>query len=105
MSRSYKKHPWYTDHTRTYTKFAKHQANIKVRRTKGLYNGSSYKKLYDSWDIHDWVSYWPKNKAIHHYEVDGFYYNGEWIYSFDREEFPTSKSFVDKYWKKYHYRK
>lgn len=105
MSRSYKKHPWCTDHTRTYTKFAKHQANIRVRRSKGLYNGGSYKKLYESWDIHDYVSCWSKNKAIHYYEVSGFYCNGKWIYSYDREEFPSSKIFVDKYWKKYYYRK
>ena len=105
MSRSYKHSPICTDYTRKHTKFAKRQANIRVRRSRGLYNGGNYKKLYCSWDIHDYCSYWTKNKAINYYEHEVYFFDGKCIFAYDREEFPTAKKFIDKHWKKYYYRK
>ena len=56
MSRSFKKHPVVTD--KTY-KWAKKDANKKVRKLENLGNGNEYKKHYCSWDICDykfWVN-------------------------------------------------
>lgn len=53
MSRSYKKNPWATDHHVKSTKEKKKFANKKVRHSKHIPNGSSYKKLTESWDICD----------------------------------------------------
>lgn len=51
MSRSFKKHPVVTD--KTY-KWAKKDANRKVRKLENLGNGNEYKKHYCSWDICDY---------------------------------------------------
>lgn len=57
MSRSYKKNPIYKSGTKHWKKFAKKQANKKVRQYKGyIPSGSFYKKLYNSWDIYDYTS-------------------------------------------------
>lgn len=56
MSRSYKKHPVVTQ---TNCKWAKKDANNKVRNVQDLGNGNQYKKYYCSWDICDykfWVN-------------------------------------------------
>ena len=56
MSRSFKKHPVCTD-GRDGRKWPKRQANKAVRRfKKGLDDGKDYKKLYCSWNIHDYIS-------------------------------------------------
>jgi len=51
MSRSRKKAPWIVDKK---SKLAKRQANKRVRRTKNIANGKSFKKVYESWDICDY---------------------------------------------------
>lgn len=45
MSRSHKKSPWVVDKK---SKFAKRQANKKVRNTKVVPNGKAFKKVYES---------------------------------------------------------
>ncbi len=68
MSRSYKKNPFlkYGGCSR----FGKRQANKAVRRyiKANLDNtqlkGSLYKKIYNSYDIYDVVSYCPKNDSF-----------------------------------------
>ncbi len=50
MSRSRKKNPGFCDRN----PYCKRQANKRVRRTEGVYNGCLYKKLYNSWNIHDY---------------------------------------------------
>lgn len=55
MSRSYKKYPCWSDNKRG-AKWAKRQASKRVRRSKGVFNGSSYKNLYCRWNIHDYKS-------------------------------------------------
>ena len=51
MSRSYKKHPVVTDRN---NKWAKKDANKKVRNTEDISNGNNYKKHYCSWNICDY---------------------------------------------------
>lgn len=56
MSRSYKKFAGWTDYSRSWTKWSKRQASKSVRNSKwNLANGSSYKKIYNSYDIRDYV--------------------------------------------------
>lgn len=73
MSRSRKKFPAASDYSRASTRFYKNQANRVIRRyKKGIPDGSSYKKLYCTWNICDykfvffdkkWDEWWgPKYK-------------------------------------------
>lgn len=56
MSRSYKKTPIVKDgHS---GRFGKTFANRKVRRCKEpIANGKAYRKVFNPWDIHDYVDY------------------------------------------------
>lgn len=49
MSRSYKKNPVIKDCTRGMKKLA----NKRVRK-HAVSNGNNYRKVFESWDIHDW---------------------------------------------------
>lgn len=55
MSKSYKKNPVSNDHSAKTTKGKKRQANKKVRNTKDIGQGNRYKKIYDSYDICDFI--------------------------------------------------
>lgn len=77
MSHSYKKTPYCSCKK---NKFAKNQANRKIRRNKDeLYQNKEFRKVYDSWAICDYVEvgisfeeYWRHIEAIkHHYEQIG----------------------------------
>ncbi len=59
MSRSYKKHPGFVDRN----PFMKRQANKKVRRTSGITNGKSYRKVSDPYSICDHKDVYS-NRAI-----------------------------------------
>lgn len=74
MSRSYKKHPWITDHHARTTKEKKKFANKKVRHYKNLPNGSAYKKVSESWDICDYKWYWSWEDAKKDWEENKNYY-------------------------------
>jgi hypothetical protein len=55
MSRSYKRTPGYTcGYGGMYRRFAKRLANKRVRKNNDISNGSSFRKLYESWDICDY---------------------------------------------------
>ena len=98
MSRSYKHSPVCTDGTRKTTKEMKRHANHKVRQyKKGLSNGKAYKKLFCSYDIHDWISYWSWEQAKQDYETG-------MLSSYLQERYPTLKSFY-RYWYKCQIRK
>ena len=63
MSRSYKKVPIVKDHDSG--KIGKRFANKAVRRKEeDALKGKEYKKIYPSWDIHDYINYYPKEEAI-----------------------------------------
>jgi len=53
MARSYKKAVFKSDSS--YKQFAKNQANRRVRRTAGVPEYGGHKKVYNSWDIDDWI--------------------------------------------------
>lgn len=57
MSRSFKSNPIIKDNRRGRKK-SKRQASKKVRKYKGeISDGQFYKKLYNTWDIYDYVSH------------------------------------------------
>ncbi len=89
MSRSYKKHPWVTDHHVKTTKEKKKFANKKVRRHEDLPNGSAYKKVSESWDICDYKWYWTWEEAKKDWEENKNYYL--------KHHFPNLKSYY-RYW-------
>lgn len=91
MSRSYKKIPISKDNG--YAKYGKRFANKTVRRTTDLpLKGGYYKKLYESWNIHDYVVYWPLEEAIAKWN------NPDWN-SYLKEKYDTLEKFLS-YWKK-----
>ena len=56
MSKSRRRTPIVKDHNSG--KFGKRQANKKVRREKDFSkNGKAYKKLFNTWNIHDFCNY------------------------------------------------
>ena len=102
MSKSYKKNPIHTDRPNG-AKYWKRVANKKVRKQwDNFKKGKKYRRIYNPYEIHDYISYWDKFQALNYYENGGFWRNGEWIPSFD---YKTRKEFLDKYWKKYWRRK
>lgn len=68
MSRSYKKHPYYTDDTMA--KDGKKFANKRVRNLELEelpIKGNSYKKVYEQYDIRDYISRWTWEEALENY--------------------------------------
>lgn len=96
MSRSYKKNPIYTDGRTPTPKKSKKYANKKVKHTSNLPNGKAYKKVYESYDIHDYVSRWTWEEAKEWYlrksQIE------EWTH-YLKKQYPTLKLFY-RYWKK-----
>lgn len=71
MSRSYKKSPVFTDGSAGSTKRSKRFANKKVRHTDFddlPRKGNGYKKVFESYDIHDYITYESKQQWIERYE-------------------------------------
>ena len=63
MSRSYKKVPVIKDYESG--RWGKRQANKAVRRIPcELFKGKEYKKVYSSWEIHDYSELYTKEEAI-----------------------------------------
>ena len=88
MSRSYKKVPIYKSHDGG--KRMKRIASKTVRRNWNTpLKGGNYKKLFNSWDLNDWVTYWPIEEAILTYEENEYY----------RNKFNTLEEFLI-FWKK-----
>lgn len=86
ISRSYKHNPVYTDGHAGSTKESKRFANKKVRHTdfdELPRKGNGYKKVFESYDIHDYISYYTKQQWIDHYEKRRKEYeNGVGLYCF-----------------------
>lgn len=101
MSRSYKKYPYYTDGSPGTTKEMKRFANKKVRQYKKDINkkGNSYKKIFETYDIHDWISRWSWEEAKAEYENN----DGIGRYSW-KDDYLTLKDFRN-FWSKYYKRK
>lgn len=95
MSRSYKKNPIYTDRPDG-AKYWKRLANKKVRRKNNHFlKGNKYKRIFNSWEIHDYISRWSKYQALNDFKR----------YEYLKEEYKNEEDFLNKHWKKYQYRK
>lgn len=98
MSHSYKKNPIYTDGRTPTPKKMKHVANKKVKHNETSLKGKGYKKIFCSYDIHDYKSRWTWEEAkfsYFHQDPNGI----NW-----QEDYPTLKSFY-RYWRKYYFNK
>jgi hypothetical protein len=89
MSRSYKKSPYFTDYSAGATRKAKRIANKKVRKKLEFLNGGFYKKLSESWNIHDYTGRWTWQEAKEARE------HNEYL----KKRYPTLKSYY-RYWLK-----
>ena len=95
MSRSYKKNPFATDHSRG-TKYMKRLANHKVRRviknSEDLPSKLKHKKMTESWNICDYKWYSTEKDAIDWYINKC---NNKYI----RGKYPTLETYLN-YWAK-----
>lgn len=99
MSRSYKKNPIYIDGRTPTPKRNKRQANKRIRHSKIILpNGNAYKKVFETYDIHDYISRWTWEDAKFEYFHPDMY-GIVW-----QEDYPTLKDFY-KYWRKYYFSK
>jgi len=74
MSRSYKKVPGANCELPNHIKFAKRQANKKVRRSKDLSGGGgSYRKVYEQYKIRDQVCCFFSERELEEYFGDKSY--------------------------------
>ena len=95
MSRSYKKNPIYTDRPHG-AKYWKRLANKKVRKENiHFLKGKKYKRIYNSWEIHDYISRWTKEEALKDFKR----------YMYLQKYYKNEDEFLNKHWKKYQYRK
>ena len=87
MSRSYKKHPIYTDQWAG-KKLGKKWANRKCRKHKDdIANGKQYRKLYESWNIYDYQSYWTEQEARQWFRENG-----------DKLKYKDEDEYIKKVW-------
>ena len=91
MSRSYKKSPNSTDGSAGTTKRSKRVANKKVRITEDVPSGGAYKKVSETWDIHDYSTRWTWEEAVKDWE--------EGKNPYLKKEFPTLEEYRQ-YWEK-----
>lgn len=77
MSRSYKKTP--VCKSCGYGGYGKRLANKKTRRvnTNTAYKGGQYRKLYDTWDINDYIVFYPKSEAMKNNDLNNW---RKWFY-------------------------
>ncbi len=92
MSRSYKKAPILKDNVGS--KVSKRFANKTVRHAKHVSNGAFYRRMYESWDIHDYVFYRPLQQELDKWEAD----HKRWVD-------PKTKQSIRNRWAKWYYRK
>ena len=100
MSRSYKHNPFCTDRPHG-AKYWKRQANHKVRRTLEVPNGKAYRKVYNPWEIHDYICRESKYDAM-------FWYNSHkktYYYEYFYKKYPTFEDYMNKCWAHDFYRK
>lgn len=108
MSRSYKHTPVITDrsgcpHT---AKYFKRQANRKVRHTFNVPNGKQYRRVYNPWNIRDYICRESKSDAAAWYRKITSQ-NYPYLYYRDRilSQCPTLEDYLNKYWAHDFYRK
>ena len=100
MSRSYKKHPICTDGGTPGTKYAKRFAAKRVRNARldeVPLKGNGYKKLYCSYDIHDYIIRYSLEEARADWESGEYYWYHE-----DHESF---EDYLNHWWARCYKRK
>ena len=106
MSRSYKHTPIVTDSSKHGAKWSKRQANHKVRHTFDVPNGKAYRKVYNPWNIRDYIWYETKLDAIAYYQKIT---HVNYPYSYYRDRVlsicPTLEDYLNKCWAHDFYRK
>ena len=105
MSRSYKKHPFVSTTT---SQSAKHLANRKVRRAcKGEkeQKGNSYKKLYCSWDIRDYIERGPSFEAFYQKALQRWKETGYYPGRGKKHDTPPTREFCRNLYNKWYLRK
>lgn len=63
MSRSFKKHPFITDNKSGTTKKQKRFSNKRIRNQEDLPNGGAFKKVSETYNIHDFIRRWTWQEA------------------------------------------
>lgn len=92
MSRSYKKTPITKSDTHG-RKSSKRLSNHAIRKIElPTRQRGAFRKVYNSWDIYDYVSRWTLEEAIAEY-------NERCKSHYFREKYPTLEDFI-KFWKK-----
>ena len=104
MSRSYKKNPYVTDHTRRSTKQSKRIAN-RIFRRKLSYEEDmparpQHKKVTESWNICDYKWRMTREEAIEWYMTRTEYEPSGWW----AKRYPTLEAWLN-YWEKCYKRK
>lgn len=104
MSRSYKKHPWVTDHRCNSTKDSKRIANRTVRRRlkndEDMPARLKHRKMTQTYNICDYKWRMTYKEAIEWYEHHSQYEASKYF----KEHYPTLEDWL-KYWKKCYRRK
>ena len=91
MSRSYKKNEICNDGSAGTTKRSKRFANKTVRKSEDVPSGGAYKKVSETWDIHDYSIRWTWEEAVKDWE--------EGRNSYLKEKYPTLEEYRQ-YWEK-----
>ena len=104
MSRSYKKHPVAPDGVGYKSKKL---ANRKVRRSVDVLKGNGYKKIYESWDIHDYKDYGDSfetfyRKAVEYWEKTGYWWGRE---RHHRKDTPPTREYCMNIYNRWYRRK
>ena len=99
MSRSYRHNPIIKDGESASNRFHKRQANKKIRNSDQLFKNSEYKKLYEQWNIHDYID---RTTYEEFYEM--YHCRKKWTYEYMHERFPTWNDALA-YWKKTYFYK
>ena len=90
MSKSYKKVSIIKDNSKS-SKWYKNQANRRIRYSNLDFpkKSNSYKKCYESWDIHDYILRYSKKEAIYFYTISNFLH----------EDYTDLDDYLNRYWK------
>ena len=94
MSRSYKKHPIFSDGCAD-KKTAKRRANKKIRSTNEILDGKQYRKISESWNIADYRFHWTETEARN------WYRNNPHLHS----QYKNENEYIKKEWFPYFKRK
>ena len=104
MSRSYKKNPYVTDHTRKVSKknkrIANHSFRQQIAKVEDMPARTAHKKMTESWNICDYRWRMTREDAIRWYENEMKHEASTYF----KKRYPTLEAWL-KYWDKCYRRK